>query len=89
MLKVYSSLHSLALSLLSRNDPIIFTLAMSQDRTQVCSVCGVKIIKLVGDDRVIFSTGAASTRLTLWERVCRHTQKPGCINQNYSTTEQI
>jgi hypothetical protein len=49
---------------------------------QVCSVCGVKILKLIGEDRVIFSTGAFATRSMLWARVCQHVQKPGCINKN-------
>lgn len=49
---------------------------------QVCPVCQVKILKLVGGDRVLFSTGAASDRATLWARVCRYTDKAGCINRN-------
>ncbi|PSB16424.1 hypothetical protein C7B65_21665 [Phormidesmis priestleyi ULC007] len=62
---------------------------MSQDRNQTCSVCGVKILKMIGGDRVIFATGAHSTRAILWARVCQYTQKSGCINQNQNTTGQI
>jgi hypothetical protein len=49
---------------------------------QTCSICGVKIQPLMGADRVIFATGAHSTREVLWQRVCQHVKdRPGCINQ--------
>jgi hypothetical protein len=47
---------------------------------QVCPVCSVKILKMIGGDRVIFSAGSPGTRAILWQRVCRHAQKSGCIN---------
>jgi hypothetical protein len=48
----------------------------------VCGVCGVKIQKLIGADRVIFATGAHGTREILYQRVCQHVKdKPGCINR--------
>lgn len=53
---------------------------MAESAAQVCPVCGVKIIKVIGGDRVIFSVGPPATRLILWQRVCQHTQKTGCIN---------
>jgi hypothetical protein len=58
---------------------------MAETGAQVCPVCGVKILKLVGGDRVMFSVGPPATRPVLWQRVCQHTQKPGCINQNGSS----
>jgi hypothetical protein len=49
---------------------------------QVCGVCGVKIQKLIGADRVIFATGAHGTREVLYQRVCQHVKdRPGCINR--------
>ncbi|MCY7390131.1 MAG: hypothetical protein LH647_01115 [Leptolyngbyaceae cyanobacterium CAN_BIN12] len=54
---------------------------MAEANMQVCAVCGVKIIKMVGGDRVLFSVGTPGTRETLWQKVCKHTQKPGCINR--------
>jgi hypothetical protein len=54
----------------------------SGSATQVCGVCGVKIQKLIGADRVIFATGAHGTRELLYERVCKHVKdRPGCINR--------
>jgi hypothetical protein len=50
--------------------------------TQSCTVCGVKIIKVVGGDRVIFSTGPAGTREVLWKKVCQHTRNLACINRD-------
>ncbi|NDJ15737.1 hypothetical protein [Myxacorys almedinensis] len=55
---------------------------MNQGQMQVCPVCNVKILKLIGGDRVIFSTGAFGTREMLRSRVCRHVQKAGCINKD-------
>ncbi|MBW4519621.1 MAG: hypothetical protein KME16_07960 [Scytolyngbya sp. HA4215-MV1] len=54
----------------------------NQSRESTCPVCQVKILKLIGGDKVIFSCGPMGTREILWQRVCRHTQKAGCINQN-------
>jgi hypothetical protein len=54
---------------------------MSEPAMQSCSVCGVKIIKMVGGDRVLFSVGSPGDRDILWQKVCRHTQNPACINQ--------
>lgn len=55
---------------------------MSESGPQVCPVCGVKILKVIGGDRVLFSAGPPGTRDILWSRVCRHTDKPGCINRD-------
>lgn len=52
---------------------------------QVCPICGVKILKLVGGDRVLFAVGPPGTRALLWQRVCQHAQKPGCINLESSS----
>jgi hypothetical protein len=47
-----------------------------------CGLCGVKIQKLIGADRVIFATGAHGTREILYQRVCQHVKdRPGCINR--------
>ncbi len=59
---------------------------MSQETTalptQVCTVCGVQVLKSVGGDIVIFATGARSTRDVLFQRVCQHVKdRPGCINK--------
>jgi hypothetical protein len=61
---------------------------MSESGMQVCPICGVKIFKVIGGDRVIFSTGAPGTRATLWTKVCQYTQKPGCINKDQETANQ-
>lgn len=54
----------------------------SEFGTQVCGICGVKIQKLIGADRVIFATGANGTREVLYQRVCQHVKdRPGCINR--------
>jgi hypothetical protein len=55
---------------------------MTEVNAQVCPICGVKIIKMVGGDRVLFSFGSPGTREVLWTRVCQYTQKPGCINKS-------
>ncbi|KAM3091569.1 hypothetical protein ACKFKG_25210 [Phormidesmis sp. 146-35] len=57
--------------------------------TQTCPVCGVKILQIIGGDRVIFSAGTPGTRATLWARVCQYNQKPGCINQNKDAIGEI
>ncbi|MDJ1172764.1 hypothetical protein [Roseofilum capinflatum] len=49
---------------------------------QSCPVCGVKIQKMVGQDRVLFSYGPPATREQLWQKICQHVQKPNCINQD-------
>ncbi len=51
---------------------------------QTCSVCGVKILPAIGGDRVLFSVGPPGTRALLWQKVCRHVDKPACINQDPS-----
>ncbi|MFZ4665285.1 MAG: hypothetical protein ACOYME_02535 [Prochlorotrichaceae cyanobacterium] len=48
---------------------------------QSCPVCGVTILPAIGGDRVLFAVGAPGTRAILWQKVCRFTEKPGCINQ--------
>lgn len=62
---------------------------MSERNVQVCPVCGVKILPIVGGDRVIFSVGAPGTRATLWARVCQYTQKVGCINRDPNTIGDV
>ena len=62
---------------------------MQQDRTESCPVCGVKILKMVGGDKALFSVGPPATRSTLWTRVCQYAQKPGCINKNYNAIGEI
>jgi len=54
---------------------------------RVCPVCQVKIVPggVLGD-RVLFAFGSPSTRDQLWQRVCRHTQKSGCINPSGTST---
>lgn len=54
---------------------------MSEQTMQTCPVCSVKIIKLIGGDRVLFSSGPPGTREVLWKKVCQYAQKPGCINK--------
>lgn len=53
---------------------------MSSPNEQSCPVCGVKIVSMIGGDRVLFSVGPPGTRAVLWQRVCKHANKPGCIN---------
>ncbi|HEY9817654.1 MAG TPA: hypothetical protein V6D20_17885 [Candidatus Obscuribacterales bacterium] len=53
---------------------------MSSPNEQSCPVCGVKIVSMIGGDRVLFSVGPPGTRAVLWQRVCKYTNKPGCIN---------
>ena len=54
---------------------------MADTNVQVCPVCTVKIIKMIGGDRVLFSTGAPGTRATLWAKVCQYAKNPACINK--------
>ncbi len=62
---------------------------MSNSNVEICPVCGVKIIKSVGGDKVIFSSGPVGTRARLWARVCNYAKKPGCINQNQETIGSV
>ncbi len=55
---------------------------MVEPESQVCPVCGVKIVKAPGGDQVLFSSGAAGTRSKLAARVCQFVQKSGCINRD-------
>ena len=55
---------------------------MTEAGVQVCPTCKVKIIKMIGGDRVLFSTGAPGTRAVLWARVCQYAKTPACINQD-------
>ncbi|MGF1479690.1 MAG: hypothetical protein ACFB4I_09385 [Cyanophyceae cyanobacterium] len=56
---------------------------MSNNAVEVCPVCGVKIVKMLGGDKVLFSAGPPGDRAKLWTRVCSYAQKPGCINKDY------
>ncbi len=56
---------------------------------QVCPLCGVKIIPMIGGDRVIFSMGPAGTRAKLWARVCQFVNKPECINRDREAIGQV
>jgi hypothetical protein len=58
---------------------------MNQPREKVCSVCQVKIVASLGGDKVNFSVGPQGSRTVLWQRVCQHVKRPGCINTNPST----
>jgi hypothetical protein len=58
---------------------------MSDPKEKVCEVCQVKIVGVLGGDRVNFAFGPAGTRTILWQRVCQYVQRPGCINTNPST----
>ncbi|MGF1497543.1 MAG: hypothetical protein ACFB8W_12065 [Elainellaceae cyanobacterium] len=55
---------------------------MAENGMQVCPVCGVKIIPMIGGDRVLFAAGPPGTRSTLWVKVCQYAKKPGCINSS-------
>lgn len=55
---------------------------MTNEPSQVCPICGVKIVKAPGGDRVLFSVGFPGTRARLWARVCQFVKKPGCINSD-------
>lgn len=54
---------------------------MAEANSKVCPVCSVRIIKVIGGDRVLFAMGPPGTRETLWQKVCQYTNKPGCINK--------
>ncbi|NJO73349.1 MAG: hypothetical protein HC833_06015 [Leptolyngbyaceae cyanobacterium RM1_406_9] len=62
---------------------------MSESTTQVCPVCGVRIVPAIGGDRVLFASGSPGSRATLWARVCQYARKPGCINKNRDTIGDI
>ncbi len=55
---------------------------MPEVNSQVCTVCGVKIMKAIGGDRVFFSIGPVGTRDILWTKVCQHTKNLACINKD-------
>lgn len=55
---------------------------MSNPNPQICPVCGVKIEKMIGGDRVVFAHGPAGTRAKLWARVCNFVKNSQCINQD-------
>ncbi len=53
------------------------------DPPQTCPLCNVKIlVGCVGGDRVLFSVGPPGTRKSLYAKVCRHIDRPGCINKS-------
>ncbi|MDJ1182625.1 hypothetical protein [Roseofilum casamattae] len=54
---------------------------------EVCGVCGVKIEKMLGGDRVLFAYGKPGTREILWQRVCKHVQKEDCLNKDGSAQD--
>jgi len=62
---------------------------MVQNNVQVCPVCKVKIVKVMGGDKVLFSVGPPGTRATLWARVCQYSQKPGCINKDKDAIGEV
>jgi hypothetical protein len=64
-------------------------MVMSESGIQVCPVCGVKIQKLVTGDRVLFSSGPPGTRAALWAKVCKYTDKAGCINRDKDSIGSI
>lgn len=56
---------------------------MSEPVKQVCPICEVKIVPSGAlGDRVEYAFGPPSSRAELYQRVCRHTQKVGCINRD-------
>ncbi len=63
---------------------------MAEPGIKTCPVCGVRIVSggFTGD-RVLFSAGPPGTRATLWARVCRYTQKAGCINQDQGAIGEV
>ncbi|MCU0526539.1 MAG: hypothetical protein MUF72_17130 [Elainella sp. Prado103] len=61
---------------------------MTGSQPQVCPVCGVKILKMIGGDRVLFAAGPPGTRAVLWQRVCQYAQKAGCINPDGAAGDQ-
>lgn len=63
-------------------EKIVMSTSPENPNLQTCPVCGVKILRMVGGDRVQFSVGPAGTRATLWEKVCRHVTNINCINRS-------
>ncbi|MGF1493679.1 MAG: hypothetical protein ACFBSC_14730 [Microcoleaceae cyanobacterium] len=55
---------------------------MTSEEPQVCQVCGVKIVKAIGGDQVIFSAGPPGTRAKLAARVCQFTSDNRCLNKD-------
>lgn len=62
---------------------------MAEGGIQVCPVCNVKILKIIGGDRVLFAAGPPGTREILWQKVCRYTEKPGCVNRDRGNGTQV
>ncbi len=62
---------------------------MSDEATQVCPVCQVKIMKAPGGDKVLFSSGPPGTRAKLAARVCQFVTKAGCINRDPTQIGEI
>ncbi|MGB3535810.1 MAG: hypothetical protein WBA13_20120 [Microcoleaceae cyanobacterium] len=62
---------------------------MTEAETQTCPVCGVKITKAPGGDRVLFSSGQPGTRAKLAARVCQFVKQNGCINQDPNLIGEI
>ncbi|WP_293090315.1 hypothetical protein [Okeania sp. SIO3B5] len=42
---------------------------MSENQQEICPVC---LVKIVGGDRVLFSSGPPGTKAKLWARVCQY-----------------
>ena len=59
---------------------------MSNTNSKTCPVCGVKIL---GGDKVVFSSGPMGTRGRLWARVCNYAKPVGCINQDQEEIGQV
>lgn len=55
---------------------------MNNSNVQTCSVCGVRIEKIIGEDRVVFSHGPVGTRAKLWARVCKFVNNSQCLNKD-------
>ncbi|NJO47309.1 MAG: hypothetical protein HC825_03410 [Oscillatoriales cyanobacterium RM1_1_9] len=62
---------------------------MPEANVQVCPVCTVKIVKSIGGDQVLFSSGPPGTRAKLTARVCQFVTKEGCINKNPALVGEI
>lgn len=60
-----------------------------QDRDEVLEVCQVCRVSITKEGQVNFSYGEPGTRARLFERVCQHTQKPGCINKDFQGANNI
>ncbi|MGL5082139.1 MAG: hypothetical protein ACRC8A_11695 [Microcoleaceae cyanobacterium] len=62
---------------------------MSEENTQACPICGVKIVKSLGGDQVLFSSGPPGTRAKLSARVCQFVTQAGCINKDPNLVGEI